>query len=60
MPCIFKAITLSFFRRAETRAYCMYPLIDLDQRTKTCSDSKCYSDLRASIKTRGAVVLDGT
>ncbi|THK37930.1 hypothetical protein EHS39_10535 [Ensifer sp. MPMI2T] len=27
----------------------------LDLRTKTCSDSKCYSDLCASDQTRGAV-----
>ncbi|MBM3093418.1 hypothetical protein GFB56_21860 [Ensifer sp. T173] len=27
-----------------------------DLRIKTCSNSKCYSDLCASSKTRGAVV----
>ncbi|RVO16449.1 SHOCT domain-containing protein, partial [Sinorhizobium meliloti] len=30
----------------------MFPLIVSDQRTKTCSRSKCYSDLCASDKTR--------
>jgi hypothetical protein len=34
----------------------MFPLIVTDQRSKTCSRSKRYSDLCASDKTRGAVV----
>ncbi|MQX71240.1 hypothetical protein GHK43_16185, partial [Sinorhizobium meliloti] len=38
--------------------YCMFPSIVSDQRTKTCSRSKCYSDLCASDKTRGAVEED--
>ncbi|RVI05246.1 hypothetical protein CN200_31910 [Sinorhizobium meliloti] len=34
----------------------MHPALILsDQRTKTCGRSKCYSDLCASDKTRGAV-----
>ena len=40
--------------RHEARC-CMSPEIDLDLRTKTCSRSKCYSDLCASDQTRGAV-----
>ncbi|THK34561.1 hypothetical protein EHS39_29660 [Ensifer sp. MPMI2T] len=31
------------------------PLIVADQRTRTCCNSKCYSVLCASEKTRGAV-----
>ncbi|MEY9720326.1 hypothetical protein ABIA22_002816 [Sinorhizobium fredii] len=33
----------------------MSPYIDLDLGTKTCSTSKCYSDLCAPDKARGAV-----
>ncbi|MBM3090555.1 hypothetical protein GFB56_06980 [Ensifer sp. T173] len=39
----------------ETVAYSMFPQIAFDLRTKTCSNSKCYSDLCASNRTRGAV-----
>ncbi|ODR90138.1 hypothetical protein A8M32_18470 [Sinorhizobium alkalisoli] len=41
---------------AGTRTTCMSPFIDLDSRTKICSNLKCYSDLCALNKTRGAVV----
>ncbi|MBM3091013.1 hypothetical protein GFB56_09315 [Ensifer sp. T173] len=36
----------------------MFPKIVFDVRIKTCSHSKCYSDLCASNKTRGAVALE--
>ncbi len=38
---------------AVTGPYCMFPEILFD--LKTCGNSKCYSDLCASNKTRGAV-----
>ncbi|THK39615.1 hypothetical protein EHS39_00155 [Ensifer sp. MPMI2T] len=43
---------------APGQTYCMIPQSGIGLRIKSCSDSKCYSVLCASRKTRGAVDHD--